>query len=235
MRRKNRNVTSLIDKWATWIIGICIVLLIFGAGCFVVSKTILAPKVVQLEIKIIPDSVSVEATYSKREVDSLIIVTKTKMESYDHYFQTETLQKKQEEDYKSLGALLLSVIVGLGGFFGFKSFKDIKDRGEQTAKEVASEKASRLAVKVAEKTAEKYLSSKLPEVVQKQFEESFKDTTINSIKESVKTEVVPQMLQTLQDQHENGGEEEQLGEHPTDELGDGMMTPEDMFNRPNNA
>ena len=235
MGRKNGNVTSLTDKWATWIIGICIVLLLFGVGCFVVSKTILSPKVVQLEIKIIPDSVSAEATYSKREVDSLIIVTKTKMESYDHYFQTETAQKKQEEDYKSLGALLLSVIVGLGGFFGFKSFKDIKDKGEQTAKEVASEKAGELAEKVAEEAAEKYLSSKLPEVVQKQFEESFKDTTINSIKESVKTEVVPQILQTLQDQHENEGEEEQLGEHPTDEQGDGMMTPEDMFNRPNNA
>ena len=235
MGRKNRNNTSLIEKWAIWIIGICIVLLLFGVGCFVVNKTILTPKVARLEIKIIPDSLSTDATYSKKEVDSLIAVTKTILESYEHHFQTETVQKEQEDNYKSFGALLLSVIVGLGGFFGFKSFKDIKDRGEQTAKEVASEKASELAEKVAEKAAGKYLASKLPEVVQKQFEESFKDTTINSIKESVKAELVPQILQALQEQQGDEVEKGQPEETHSVEQGDGLMTPDDMFNRPNNA
>lgn len=235
MGRKNRNNTSLIEKWAIWIIGICIVLLLFGVGCFVVNKTILTPKVDRLEIKIIPDSLSTDATYSKKEIDSLIAVTKIILESYEHHFQTETVQKEQEDNYKSFGALLLSVIVGLGGFFGFKSFKDIKDRGEQTAKEVASEKASELAEKVAEKAAGKYLASKLPEVVQKQFEESFKDTTINSIKESVKAELVPQILQALQEQQGDEVEEGQPEETRSVEQGDGLMTPDDMFNRPNNA
>lgn len=235
MGKKNRNTTSLIEKWAIWIIGICILLLLFGVGCFVVNKTVLTPKVARLEIRIIPDSLSTEATYSKRGVDSLINVTKTTLESYEHHFQTETVQKEQEDNYKSFGALLLSVIVGLGGFFGFKSFKDIKDRGEQTAKEVASEKASELAEKVAEKAAEKYLASKLPEVVQKQFEKSFKDTTINSIKESVKAELVPQILQALQEQQDNEVVEGQSEETRPEERGDGLMSPNDMFNQSNNA
>lgn len=230
MGKDNRNTTSLIEKWAICLIGTCIVLLLFGVGCLVLNKTILTPKVARLEIRIIPDSLSVDAAYSRREVDSLINITKTTLESYEHHFQTETVQKEQEDNYKSFGALLLSVIVGLGSFFGFKSFKDIKDKGEQTAKEVASEKASELAERVAEEAAKKYLASKLPEVVQKQFEESFKDTTINSIKESVKAELLPQILQALQDQPENKGEEDQSEGTCSEERGDGLMTPEDMFN-----
>ena len=228
----NDQQTPLIEKWAIWIVGLCIILLLIGVGCFVVNKTILTPKVAKLEIRIIPDSLSTEATYSKKEVDSLITLTKQTLDSYQHHFETETVQKEQEDVYKSFGALLLSVIVGLCGFFGFKSFKDIKEKGEQTAKDAATDIAKGVAETAAKEAAEAYLKSKLPEVVDKQFEKSFKETTVNSIKDSVKAEVIPQILQTLQDGGEDNAEgETQEGEVPNENTSVDPMSPEEMFDK----
>jgi len=228
----NDQQTSLLEKWAVWLVGLCIVLLLIGVGCFVFNKTVLTPKVAKLEIRMIPDSLSEEASYSKKEVDSLIMLTKQTLDSYQHHFETEIVQKEQEDVYKSFGALLLSVIVGLCGFFGFKSFKDIKEKGEQTAKDAANNVAKDVAETAAKKAAEAYLESKLPEVVDKQFEKSFKDTTVNSIKESVKSEVVPQILQILQnsstDDTEGGTQE---GEDSNETTPVAPMTPDEMFNQ----
>lgn len=228
----NDQQTSLLEKWAIWIVGLCFVLLLIGMGCFVFNKTVLTPKVAKLEIRMFSDSLSGDATYSKKEVDSLIAITKQTLDSYQHHFETETMQKEQEDVYKSFGALLLSVIVGLCGFFGFKSFKDIKEKGEQTAKDVATNIAKEVAETAAKKAAETYLESKLPEVVDKQFEKSFKATTVNSIKESVKTEVVPQILQILQnssaDDAESGTQE---GEVPNENNSVAPMTPDEMFDQ----
>lgn len=228
----NDQHTSLIEKWAVWIVGLCIVLLLIGVGCFVFNKTVLTPKVARLEIQMIPDSLSEGATYSKKEMDSLITLTKQTLDSYQHHFESEKVQKEQDDVYKSFGALLLSVIVGLCGFFGFKSFKDIKEKGEQTAKDAATKIAEGVAEAAAKKAAETYLESKLPEVVDKQFEKSFKDTMVNSIKESVKTEVIPQILQSLPnsstDDTEEGAEQ---GDVPNENTPVEPMTPDEMFDQ----
>ena len=233
MAKIQGDPATLLENWAIWIIGLCVMLLLFGFGCLVYNKAIKTPSVTRLEIKIIQDSLSTGDLYSRHEVDSLINVTKKTLESYEHHFKTVSEQKEQEDVYKSFGALLLSVIMGLGGFFGFKSFKDIKDRGEQMAKEVATSKAKEEAEKVAQVETEKYLNSKLPEVVQKQFEESFNETAINSIKNSVQADMIPQILQEIQ-KREDGrieGQEEEQAENPTQ-----PMSPEDMFNKqPQNA
>lgn len=225
---KQRQGTPLIEKWAIWIVGICFVCLILGVGCFVVNKTILTPKIAYVEIKVIPDSLSGESTYSRIEVDSLITMTKNTLESYEKYFKTEIVQKEQEDVYTSFGTLLLSIIVGLCGFFGFKSFKDIKDKGEQTARDVASKEARDVAEKNAAKAAEEYLQSKLPEVVEKQFEKSFKGTTVNAIKESVKAEILPQILQQIQ--YGAAGEDTQ-DSTAQEEKGAAALTPEEMFDQ----
>ena len=228
----NKQQTPLIEKWAIWIVGICFVMLLLGVGCFVFNKTVLTPKVTELEIRVIQDSLSIEATYSKREVDSLITLTKQTLDSYQHHFETEKVQKEQEDVYKSFGALLLSVIVGLCGFFGFKSFKDIKEKGEQTAKDAATNIAGDVAETAAKKAAEAYLKSKLPEVVDKQFEKSFKETTVNTIKESVKAEVIPQIIQTIQNNGADNTEEEpQGGEEPNENAPVDPMSPEEMFDK----
>lgn len=225
---KKSEGTTLIEKWAIWLIGICIVLLLCGVGCFVVNKTLLAPKVVKLEIRIVPDSLTSVDTYTKVEVDSLISVTKKALESYRQYFQTTTVQQETEDTYKSFGALLLSVVVGLCGFFGFKSFKDIKDKGEETARDIAAKEAKDVAEKKAEKAAEKYLESKLPGIVEKQFEKSFNATTIAAIRESVKADVIPQIVQQLQGTAANGDGEQQEGQEPTVV---NPMSPNEMFNQ----
>lgn len=228
----NDQQMSLIEKWAVWIVGICFVLLLVGVGCFVYNKTVLTPKVAKLEIKVMPESISTEVMYSQKEVDSLITLTKQTLDSYQHHFETVIVQKEQEDVYKSFGALLLSVIVGLCGFFGFKSFKDIKEKGEQTAKDAATNIAKDVAETAAKKAAEAYLESQLPEVVNKQFEKSFKETTVNSIKESVKTEVIPQILQTL---HNNSTDETERGVQegivPNESAQVDPMTPDEMFDQ----
>lgn len=230
---KSQKGNTLVEKWAIWLICLCIVTLLFGICCFVYNKTILSPKVITLEITIAHDTLANEPTYSKKELDSLIGVTKTTLESFEHHFKTEIVQKEQEDLFKSFGTLLLSVILGIGGFFGFKSFKDIKDKGEQMSKEVAKEKANEVAEKVAKNVSEKYLQSKLPEVVQKQFEESFKETTIASVKESVKAELIPQILQAIQNQQtgEAGGEANREGGETMREETPAPMTPDEMFNK----
>ena len=226
---KQRPGMTLIENWAIWIVGICIICLLLGVGCFVVNKTVLTPKVSHVIIKVIPDTISAESTYSKKEVDSLITITKSTLESYEHHFETETVQKEQEDVYKSFGSLLLSIIVGLCGFFGFKSFKDIKDKGEQTARDVACKEARDVAEKKAAKAAEDYLESKLPEVVEKQFEKSFKGTTVDSIKESLKAEIVPYILQQIQNDTEKDSEAEETPVRGEAEVA--PMTPEEMFDQ----
>ena len=220
---------SLIDKWAIGIIGFCIVLLLCGSACFVVNRTIITPKVARLEIMVVQDSLANEPSYSSKEVDSLILMTRETLDSYQQYFQTETTKNEQEEMYRSFGALLLSVIVALSGFFGFKSFKDIKDKGVQTAKEVATKEAKAVAESKSKKAAEAYLKKKLPEVVEKQFEDSFKATTTDSIKSSVIAEVIPRVIQALQ-----GDDGDETDVRPQKEQGLGgtePMSPDDMFNQ----
>ena len=196
---QNRQQESLTEKWAVWILAICTVCLFLGVSCFIASKTILMPKVTQLEIRVLPDSLSNLKNYSRAEVDSLITMTKATLDSYRHHFETVSKQKEEEDSYKSLGVMLLGAIIGLFGFFGYRSFNDIRDRGRELAKEeakiVASEEARRTAKEVAVHTINEYFKAELPGIAKKQFNENFKNEIIESVKQSVDEIVASKMAQ----------------------------------------
>ena len=213
---QNRQQESLTEKWAVWILAICTVCLFFGVSCFIASKTILMPNVTQLEIRVLPDSLSNLKNYSRAEVDSLITMTKATLDSYHHHFETVKKQKEEEDSYKSLGVMLLGAIIGLFGFFGYRSFNDIRDRGRELAKEeakiVASEEAMRTAKEVAVQAINEHLKAELPGIVKKQFDESFKNEIIESVKQSV-DEIVTSKMAELNESKQNS----KTGEQPEGE------------------
>lgn len=196
---QNRQKESLTEKWAVWIIAICSVCLFFGVTCFIVSKTVLMPKVTQLEIRVLPDSLSNLENYSRADVDSLITMTKATLDSYRNHFETVTKQEEQEDSYKSLGVLLLGAIIGLFGFFGYRSFNDIRDKGRDMAKEVAkgvaAQEARTTAQRVAVNTINEHLKAELPGIVKKHFDENFKNEIIESVKQSVNEIVASKMAE----------------------------------------
>lgn len=232
-----KEEATLIEKWAIWIVAFCFMFMLLGIGLFVYNKTVRTPQPIKLKIEIAHDTIAGSPTYTKSEVDSLIILTKSTLDSYKTHFETVEIKKEQDDIYKTFGSLVLGIIVALCGFFGFKSFKDIKDKGEQMAKELSEKKAKEIADIVAKEAAENYLKSQLPGIVKKELDDSFKGTMVQSFKDSVIADMKPEVMRLLQEQKEDGNEDQ--GEE--DETLDGVVqmgiggipqaqTPEQMFN-----
>lgn len=221
MCKKSFDLSSA-DSWEILIIGLCILLLLLGAATFVIKQWWLTPEPQKIEVVIAPqDSIKSTYYYDKTSLDSLVSVINSHItENEKKYAQLTSAQ--EDERFKSLASMLIGIISSIALFFGYKSFRDIREKGKEMSREVA-ENAAKDTAKVS---AEEYLNSKLPEIVKKELNEGlYSQEVINSTKDSIIAELKPILLSEfgkgLETQNETDGQQNSDGD---------AMSPEEMFN-----
>ena len=221
MCKKSFDLSS-VDNWETLIVGLCIILLLLGAATFVIKQWWLTPELQKIEVVIAPqDSLKSKYYYDNTSLDSLVSVINNHIaENERKYAQLSSVQ--EDNRFKSLASMLIGIISSIALFFGYKSFRDIREKGKEMSKEVA-ENAAKV---IAKTSAEKYLNSKLPGIVKKELNEGlYNQEVINSTKDSIIAELKPILLSEFR--KELGSQNESDGQQNSD--GD-ALSPEEMFN-----
>ena len=218
MCKKSNNWTSA-DSWEVLIIGLCILLLLFGVATFVIKQWWLTPEPQRIEVVLVPhDSLRTTYVYDKESLDSLVSNINARVSANEAKF--ETLSDAQEDErFKSLASMLVGIVSSIALFFGYKSFRDIREKGEETSRNVAKETADHTA-KIA---AKEYLDSKLPDIVKTELNKGlYNKEVIDSTKASIIAEIKPELLRELKDetkhQHEEGKQQEKGKALSSDEM-----------------
>lgn len=197
----------------------CILLLLFGVATFVIKQWWLTPEPQRIEVVLVPhDSLRTTNFYDKESLDSLVSNINAIISANEAKF--ETLSEAQEDErFKSLASMLIGIVSSIALFFGYKSFRDIREKGEETSRNVAKETADHTA-KIA---AKEYLDSKLPDIVKTELNKGlYNKEVIDSTKASIIAEIKPELLRELKDetkhQHEEGKQQEKGKALSSDEM-----------------
>lgn len=167
---------SLEEKWATWIIGLSIVtFLICGTALALLNIKREAP-IVQHKVEFATDSTGQEK-YSKSQVDSLILVIQSQERALSQKYQYILEKRERDDSSKTLITFVIGAIISICGFFGYKSFKDIKEHGEKIAEKKAVE------------TAQSIISAQLPEMMSREMTKIYKAQSVEVIKQSLLQEL----------------------------------------------
>ena len=175
---------SLEEKWATWVIGLSIAtFLICGAAIALWTFKSDVP-IVQHKIVFSTDSIGNEV-YSKSGVDSLINIVQSQERMLSQKYQYVMEERSKEDSSKTLITFIVGAIISVCGFFGYKSFKDIKDYGGKIAETKAVE------------TANKLINEHLPGMMNIEMTKIYKGQSIDVIKQSIIQELTTTLEQYI--------------------------------------
>lgn len=144
-------------------------LLLFTCSCGIIYRacSCFTDQVTQthrIVLTVSPDSVYDDAKFSYY-TDSLITVINKHEHVIADRYEAILEDKADTQKYWSLAGFLVSVIVGIAGFFGFKSIKDIEHDCKETAEEIAASKAASVASATSKEITQKYLDDNLKKEV----------------------------------------------------------------------
>lgn len=187
---------ELRDKMEAWIMFVLILGFIGCCVYYFCFSTSQMPSVSKVVIKVEQsDSLNDIRIYNQEQVDSLIAAVKDYELKLDEKYQY-LLEKREDDDrFKTWGALLIGLFVSVLGFFGYKSFKDIKSHCEEIAKLEATTKASEIATSQAETTAalkaNEYLEGHIDEKINEAMTAHYNEEATNVLKQRIIDELRP--------------------------------------------
>lgn len=156
------KLKSFLDKSAAILLVVCAIgLIVLACNCFSSKR----PQTHRIILTVSPDSV-----YDDRQfcyyTDSLInVINKHEHVIADRY-EAILEDRADTQKYWSIAGILVSIIIGISGFFGFKTIKDIEHDCQETAKKIAAETATSVATSTSKTKTEEYLQQHLREEVQ---------------------------------------------------------------------
>ena len=156
------NLKSFLDKSAAFLLIVFVIgMIVLACNCFSSKK----PQTHRIILTVSPDSV-----YDDRQfcyyTDSLInVINKHEHVIADRY-EAILEDRADTQKYWSIAGILVSIIIGIAGFFGFKTIKDIEHDCQETAKKIAAETATSVATSTSKTKTEEYLQQHLREEVQ---------------------------------------------------------------------
>ena len=165
------------------------VLLIACAGCFLYALIEYAsfahpdPVVHNHTYCIKTDSLGNITPASRTEIESIIASIKQHEQIIKDRYDYVLEQRQFAEEYLSLGGILVTVILSIFGFFGYKSFKSIEEDAISEAKKIAERQAEDTANDKATKVST-LLNTKLSNELKKQQKKTlqeYKEKDIPSI------------------------------------------------------
>ena len=161
------------DYWLTTILGVLIVGLFVCVTVFVVCTIVKQRPLVEHHVYMYEraDSVGDTVVYEKAAIDSLVMCVAAHDRDLAEKYQY-AIEERSNEDYaRSFVVIVVGALISVLGFFGYKSFKDIKEHGKQISKD-ASEKEARLTVKKI-----------LPDMIKQEITREFEGQTIKTLEE----------------------------------------------------
>lgn len=156
------NLKSFLDKSAAFLLIVCVIgMIVLACNSFSSKK----PQTHRIILTVSPDSV-----YDDRQfcyyTDSLInVINKHEHVIADRY-EAILEDRADTQKYWSIAGILVSIIIGIAGFFGFKTIKYIEHDCQETAKKIAAETATSVATSTSKTKTEEYLQQHLREEVQ---------------------------------------------------------------------
>ena len=137
----NQNIASIL-------IGLCVVALLGVAGfAFFQSKT----KALQpIEVKVIVpvDSTGAMTAETMLKIEELKTELTRHEQLLEDRYKHVLEQKEDMNDLWSVGSMFLAVVLGLFGFFGYKSMSSIEEKVQKEAERVAKDKLQATAEQV---------------------------------------------------------------------------------------
>lgn len=206
---------ELRDKMEVWIMFILILAFIACSGYYFYCSTTNMPSVRKVVVETAQvDSIGAETAYSREQVDSIIKVVRDYDLKLDEKYQY-LLEKREDDDrFKTWGALLIGLFVSVLGFFGYKSFKDIKNHSEEIAKAEAHSIAGSVAIRQAEATAtlktNEYLEQHLDAKINEAMTAHYNGEATNVLKQRILDELRPVIENLIESRLRENQEE-----HPT--------------------
>lgn len=159
---KEERFRTFLNCLAALLLFVCFCGIIYKAcSCF----TAQVPQTHRIVLTVSPDSVYDDAKFSYY-TDSLITVINKHEHVIADRYEAILEDKADTQKYWSLAGFLVSVIVGIAGFFGFKSIKDIEHDCKETAEKIAASKAASVASTTSKEKTQKYLETNLKKEVQ---------------------------------------------------------------------
>lgn len=176
------------DYWLTTILGVLIVGLFVCVAVFVVASITKQRPIVEHHIYIEKvDSVADMPVYTKEGIDSLVMIVAAHDRDLAEKYQY-AMEERSNEDYaRSFVVVVVGALISVLGFFGYKSFKDIKEHGKQISKD-ASEKEARLTVKKI-----------LPDMIKQEITREFEGQTIKTLEERLHNSLTTEMQKYTDD------------------------------------
>lgn len=185
----NNPCKDRLFHYGAVILFISFLALIVAAGMFLL-KYPKQQKAYTIEMHIITDSNGVCSNETKIMVDSLTSILNSQnnvlREKYDHLLQ----QQEDKETLFTFIGVVISVVISVFGFFGYRSFKSIEDTAVSNAEGMARRKLDeemkhelatmedKMKSKIQEKI-EILENDKIPDIVENKMSDNY-DKTINA-------------------------------------------------------
>lgn len=159
MNDKRFNV--FLDYAAAVMLALCVLgVFVMACMCFPSNE----PMTHRIVLTVSPDSVYDEEKFSYY-TDSLISVINKHEHVIADRYEAILEDKADVQKYWSVAGILVSAILGVAGFFGFRSIKDIEYECEEKAKKIAESTAECVSTKVSKEKTKAYLQSHLKKEV----------------------------------------------------------------------
>lgn len=156
-----KDLNHFLNISAVIILAVCVVGMIGVAfRCFRCS----VPQTHRIILTVSPDSAYNEQQFSYY-TDSLITVINKHEHIIADRYEAILEERADAQRYWSQAGILISIIIGVAGFFGFKTIKDIEHACQETAEKLAKEIAASVAKDISKDRTEEYLKQHLREGV----------------------------------------------------------------------
>ena len=181
------------DYWLTTILGIFVLGVIVCSVIFFIVSVCRYQPVVEHHVYITErtDSTNMEVAYLKTGIDSLVNVVQEHDRLMSEKYQYAIEERCSEDSAKSFVVIVIGVLISILGFFGYKSFKDVRERGEKISKDVAKEEA---------KTE---VEKNLPDMIRQEFSREFDGQGLKILEEKLYNSLKIELHKLIEDGQEN--------------------------------
>lgn len=156
---KGLNVKIFLEYVAGIILLLCIIAVVGAFSIYIwnaSSKRDVTPQIISLEVNS-KGALSIE---SQERLDSLTNIVLRHEKNLDIKYGQLLEQKENFNDILALGGLIVTIVISIFGFFGFKSMHNIEENVEKQSKRIA-EDATNDAVKEKLEIYEDQLNNKI--------------------------------------------------------------------------
>lgn len=148
-QQNQEELGLLLNKMAAWILFLCIVVAAVTVAFFSLDRAILdEEKEVKISYVFQTDTLGTVTPQSRALADSVLYEMSKHEQRIADKYEYIIEQRSNIEDYLTWGGILLTVVISIFGFFGYKSLHDIQERilkhVEPSAQKAAEDKAEKI-------------------------------------------------------------------------------------------